>query len=372
MVNIDALLNEWAYRCEKGYPDMDSPSDLRVLNTILQEQGIDLLHFQNQVIVEQEEKKSSEVSIKELISLLQDAEKSDYLTAEHKKFLKQFISSKPYQQGINSYLDAQNISAKTFDTGDAPKKLFRILQDNDDVQAYAEYIKNPTKLSEIPREGRLTDIAREKTGLKEKTIIDLVNLKGVEGGRGVGRAEVFLATIFDDVNMSAAKGDLDWGGKYLEVKGSSARLGKRDRPYTDFENSPLGKMAVEADKSDKNITTLVVNLSDEYDGIEDKLRSALKEFSKTAHPKGDHSFIDTVDLSNANAVKKALVKAYFTNYATEEGVDEFIFVHTGGPKVFGKYRIFKVDEIPSLVDKGLLGSQSITTGDLDPSIASVK
>ena len=42
MVNIDALLNEWAYRCEKGYPDMDSPSDLRVLNTILQEQGIEL------------------------------------------------------------------------------------------------------------------------------------------------------------------------------------------------------------------------------------------------------------------------------------------------------------------------------------------
>ena len=370
MVNIDALLNEWAYRCEKGYPDMDSPSDLRVLNTILQEQGISLPEFQEQVIVEEEEK-SSEVSIKELIGLLQDAEKSDYLTADHKKFLKQFISSKPYQQGINSYLDAQNISTKTFDTGDAPKKLFRILQDNDDVKVYAEYIKNPTKLSEIPREGRLTDIVKEKTGFSDNTIKNLINLKGVEGGRGVGKAEVFLATIFDDVNMSAAKGDLDWGGKYLEVKGTDARLGKRERPYTDFENSPLGKLATEADKSDKNITTLVVNLSDEYDN-EDRLREALKEFSKTAHPKGDHSFIDTVDLSNANAVKKALVKAYFTNYAAAEGVDEFIFVHTGGPKVFGKYRIFKVDEIPPLVDKGLLGSKSITTGDLDPSIASIK
>ena len=37
MVNIDALLNEWAYRCEKGYPDMDSPSDLRVLQQIMTE-----------------------------------------------------------------------------------------------------------------------------------------------------------------------------------------------------------------------------------------------------------------------------------------------------------------------------------------------
>jgi hypothetical protein len=40
MVNIDALLKEWAYRCKKGYPDMDSPSDLRVLKSILTEQGI--------------------------------------------------------------------------------------------------------------------------------------------------------------------------------------------------------------------------------------------------------------------------------------------------------------------------------------------
>ena len=54
MVNIDALLSEWAYRCEKGYPDMDSPSDLRVLKSILKEQGISLPEFQEQVIVEKE------------------------------------------------------------------------------------------------------------------------------------------------------------------------------------------------------------------------------------------------------------------------------------------------------------------------------
>ena len=42
MVNIDNLVNEWAYRCKKGYPDMDSPSDLRVLKTILKEEGIKL------------------------------------------------------------------------------------------------------------------------------------------------------------------------------------------------------------------------------------------------------------------------------------------------------------------------------------------
>ena len=42
MVNIDALLSEWAYRCKKGYPDLDSPSDLNILKSILKEQGIEL------------------------------------------------------------------------------------------------------------------------------------------------------------------------------------------------------------------------------------------------------------------------------------------------------------------------------------------
>ena len=42
MVNIDNLVNEWAYRCKKGYPDMDSPSDLRLLKVIFKEQGISL------------------------------------------------------------------------------------------------------------------------------------------------------------------------------------------------------------------------------------------------------------------------------------------------------------------------------------------
>ena len=47
MVNIDNLVNEWAYRCEKGYPDMDSPSDLRVLKSILKEQGIKIPMYEN-------------------------------------------------------------------------------------------------------------------------------------------------------------------------------------------------------------------------------------------------------------------------------------------------------------------------------------
>ena len=54
MVNIDNLVNEWAYRCEKGYPDLDSPSDLRVLKSILKEQGISLPEQQLSLFSEDE------------------------------------------------------------------------------------------------------------------------------------------------------------------------------------------------------------------------------------------------------------------------------------------------------------------------------
>jgi beta-galactosidase beta subunit len=57
MVNIDALLSEWAYRCKKGYPDMDSPSDLKVLKNILKEQNIVLPEQQLSLFSDEEMEK---------------------------------------------------------------------------------------------------------------------------------------------------------------------------------------------------------------------------------------------------------------------------------------------------------------------------
>ena len=54
MVNIDNLVNEWAYRCKKGYPDMDSPSDLHILKSILKEQDISLPEQQLSLFSEDE------------------------------------------------------------------------------------------------------------------------------------------------------------------------------------------------------------------------------------------------------------------------------------------------------------------------------
>ena len=41
-INVDAILHEWAWRCAKGYPDLDSKSDRIKLQEVLDEMGIEL------------------------------------------------------------------------------------------------------------------------------------------------------------------------------------------------------------------------------------------------------------------------------------------------------------------------------------------
>ena len=98
MVNIDALLSEWAYRCKKGYPDMDSPSDLKVLKNILKEQGISLPKIQEQVVIEQEEKGFSKEDIKRLID---DSE----LTPRQLKRIHRAVERVAIVEAIDDYLE---------------------------------------------------------------------------------------------------------------------------------------------------------------------------------------------------------------------------------------------------------------------------
>ena len=36
-MTLDELLLEWSYRSDKGYPDMDNPSDIQILKEILEQ-----------------------------------------------------------------------------------------------------------------------------------------------------------------------------------------------------------------------------------------------------------------------------------------------------------------------------------------------
>ena len=108
MVNIDALLSEWAYRCKKGYPDLDSPSDLRVLNTILKEQGISLPLSEDLAAAEQALDTTEIDTKKEFFELLDqiDLSKQDI----------QKVSTMVIQFNDDTQLDEDDVSNKIVDS----------------------------------------------------------------------------------------------------------------------------------------------------------------------------------------------------------------------------------------------------------------
>ena len=122
MVNIDALLSEWAYRCKKGYPDLDSPSDLKVLKNILKEQDITLPQLQEQVIIEQEEEGPSK---KELIDLVNQSDLSPKALTRIIKIVK----GAGFRSRTKDLLAKNGFTEKDFKSG--VTDLDKILNNND-------------------------------------------------------------------------------------------------------------------------------------------------------------------------------------------------------------------------------------------------
>ena len=163
MVNIDALLNEWAYRCEKGYPDMDSPSDLRILKSVLKEQGITLPEFQEQVIVEQEEGPSK----KELIDLINKVDLSPKALTRIIKVVK----GTGFRTKTKDLLAKNGFTEKDFKSGDAD--IDRILNTvtNSEVDELFKYLETPKALSSFPSRGNLAN----QLGISSNLTVNLIS-----------------------------------------------------------------------------------------------------------------------------------------------------------------------------------------------------
>ena len=313
-----------------------------------------------------------EATAQEVIDLIKDLDSQGLLKdGDDLNTVKKFLASKPFTSKIFEYLDSKNLTESTIREGDVRKFILEILANNNDTSKFAKYIENPASLSSIDKSGMLIPTIQKLSGVSAESITGLINLIGTESGRGVGRSEIALATFFKDVKMSESKGDLDWNGSYLEVKGTAARLGKRDRAYSNFEESELGKLAVQFDKSDKRIDTLVANLTNEQDVNPDQVYSALSNFIKISYPHSSIELPENLNLTNSIEVRKAITKIMMNNYAEHEGLESFIFVNTSNSRFFSRYIIFGKDQISDLVDRNIAKAGAIHILDLDPSLGTI-
>ena len=144
-----------------------------------------------------------EATAKEVIALINDLDEQGLLKdGDDLQVVMQYLGKKPFQEKISTYLTKQNLTPTTISEGNIQEKIMDTLASHNDISQYSKYIESPAKLASLGNRGMLIEKGSQITGLKGETIRDLINLIGTESGRGVGRAEIALATLFDDVRMS--------------------------------------------------------------------------------------------------------------------------------------------------------------------------
>ena len=210
-IDTDKILVEWAYRCQKGYPDMDNPSDLRVLKQILKENNIE---FPN-IIVEQEEEEET-FTKDDIIKLINSSE----LTPSQLKRIYNAVDGVASKEAIDDYLD--KVAKESNISTDQILKFKNLLKGEGIEKEFAEYIKNPASF-DITKSNfvdQVRDIPKDK-------LLTLYREMGsaIVGNVSIGPGEVLFSILFNNTKKRDSKGDLDVSGKNVELKASTKGAG---------------------------------------------------------------------------------------------------------------------------------------------------
>lgn len=353
---LDKFLNLYSYKFDKGYPDINDPKDKEMLLELaygLIEQQLSLFSDEELDSLTLKIKKGEEdpenLDKDEILALL-NANKDD---KEFITFIKKKLRSQPKRKSFNKIAANANIDQGTVEGKDTPGELFSILTTNDDVDNFDNYINSgQLSLKGLKGEGKRNLIKDLKsTGISGESITQLVDYGGYEGGRGVGKAEIALALLLKDVKMMVGeKGDLNWNGNYLEVKGTSGRLGGRDQKMSGTSKI-LELIAKHPDISNKVRPDLFIPELIANGESEEIVFKLTKELAKNMYPHADN--IDEVIVKNILEepllLRAAFQKIYLNNYTNNEGVKDFIFVDTANN--FSDYIVKSPEEMYDYIDK---------------------
>ena len=335
----DKLYTEWAWRSKSGAPNINNPEDKAILDSLIAELT------ENSTVVKEEENAISNDEIVDLVASIKD-------DPEALKFIKKYITSRPKQGFFFKVANDAEITDSTVEGAQAPKTLFGILSDNDDLDNFQRYVESgQLTFGNLGPSGNLIS-KLENTGISTDSITRILNFGGFEGGRGVGKAEVGLALLLKDIKMmTGGKGDLNWNGKYLEVKGSKGRLGKREGSV-----EATGKLFdiledLGYDKFDKPHEFIAYAAQS---GDKGEVLNATQQFLAKLYPSAKtkiNTYINTGNITDADELRKAIQKLYMWNYVISEGVEHFIFVNTGSAGTFGSYYSMSPEALAEFIDK---------------------
>jgi hypothetical protein len=210
-IDTDKILTEWAYRCQKGYPDMDNPSDLRILKQILKENNIE---FSNLISEKEEEEKT--FTKNDIIDLINSSE----LTPSQLKRIYNAVGGVASNEAIDDYLD--KVAKESNIPTDQILKFKNILKNEGIEKEFAEYIKNPASF-DITK----SNFVDQVRGIPKDKLLTLYEKMGsaIVGNVSIGPGEVLFSILFNNTKKRDSKGDLDVSGKNVELKASTRGAG---------------------------------------------------------------------------------------------------------------------------------------------------
>lgn len=330
---VDKIIKEWSWRCAKGYPQLDSKEDLRILEGLF---NINLteasLRTDTEIVKEEEE---PEITVDALMDLLQSRKDSlppEFLKKLHnqimtkgKKLTSQLIDILN-QKGME---EAKEVILSITDRFHVEERLLKYL-DSENKPGLAALRANSG--------GNLTGFLTNETNLPQPYIEALVEYSATKDSKGVGKVEYALALLTKG-GIKKKIGDVEVEGKTIEVKADAARLGKREGSlkslYTTFE-----QITQIASQSKENLEGYIKRIA--FANISPDVLTAVqgalnKEFEGT---------FENTDITNPAEVRTALLTWYVNSfYATEP--NDLILLYKEG-----NYRLYTPEEFRTAVLSG--------------------
>lgn len=343
---VDKLLAEWAFRCKKGYPDMNNPDDMKILKEIYLEYGI--------ILEAEKPKEDVEYSADDLINLLQD-KKSELDSAFIQKMYHTIVSKgKKLGTQIATVLRQKGLEGSS-------NEIFSIINQYAGLeQALSDFFKDENRqvtIDQLKAGTNLVSTITQATGLPGGFIATLITSgKAAEGGKGVGEGEALLALVGKG-GKKLKVGDVEIEGKEIEVKGNGGRLIGRAEPLTDLYKK-LTDLGIPARRGGKEaVHTYVPYIIASKPEVEKEVRSLLqKEFNIGSE----------VNLTSEQEVYTAMIKWYVEYFLNNEAKTvDYIFVTLGG-----EYRIYTKEEFKEAALSGTLKFKNFSATNKSPQILS--
>jgi len=345
MDSFTKYINKIAYKFPKGYPDMNNPEEKEMLIEMVRN-------------LVKEEEADGVVSKEEIIKVLQDEE----FTPEQLARILSSVSGIKFKQGIIDYIKSKGKGpAKVADS------IYNKMVSTGDVPKYAEYLDNMKDYSYLGDGGNL----KEKFNFLSDELVEFIlKLEPSIGRVSTGKGEILLSIMLKDVQDAVSGGDIEAGGKEIEVKnkgavpmGQKAEFGvnSMETVYTDVEKGINPKLAndislkgVIRKRPMNRIGIIFDQIKEEQPEVINDYLAVLDSALKKNYPGLDFSRLNIKSYVNGNDFNWLQLEQDFSKeivrlYIKSEGFEEVFFLND----ISGNYKRVSTDKLLDELGKGV-------------------